>query len=105
MCVCTLKGVADSGFICTIGAMRATPAKSCGPSHAVRIEIATPCRHTHSSLTHTRTHTHTHTHTHARTHAHTHTPPTFSLHPQSPPIFMASYHSHPSPTHTHPSTH
>jgi hypothetical protein len=38
----TLKGVADSGFILTIGAIRATPAKSLGRAHAVRIEMAPP---------------------------------------------------------------
>lgn len=38
----TLNGVAESGFIWTIGAIRTTPAKSLGLSQAVRMEIAPP---------------------------------------------------------------
>ena len=38
----TLKGVAESGFIWTKGEIRATPAKSLGLSHAVRMEMAPP---------------------------------------------------------------
>ena len=38
----TLKGVAESGFIWTMGAIRTTPAKSPGLSHAVRMEMAPP---------------------------------------------------------------
>lgn len=38
----TLNGVADSGFIWTIGAIRTTPANSVGRSHAVRMEMAPP---------------------------------------------------------------
>lgn len=39
---CTLNGVAESGFIWTIGAISTTPAKSLGLSQAVRMEIAPP---------------------------------------------------------------
>ena len=38
----TLKGVAESGFIWTMGEIRTTPAKSLGLSHAVRMEMAPP---------------------------------------------------------------
>lgn len=38
----TLKGVAESGFIWTRGAIKTTPAKSVGRSQAVRMEIAPP---------------------------------------------------------------
>lgn len=38
----TLNGVAESGFIWTIGAIRTTPAKSPGLSQAARMEIAPP---------------------------------------------------------------
>lgn len=37
-----MKGVAESGFIWTKGAIRTTPAKSVGRSQAVRMEIAPP---------------------------------------------------------------
>lgn len=39
----TLKGVAESGFIWTIGAIRTTPAKSLGLSQATRMDMAPPC--------------------------------------------------------------
>lgn len=38
----TLNGVAESGFIWTMGPIRTTPAKSLGLSQAVRMDIAPP---------------------------------------------------------------
>lgn len=46
----TLNGVADSGFIWTIGAIRTTPANSVGRLHAVRMEIAPPWKGTRREL-------------------------------------------------------
>lgn len=45
-----MKGVADSGFIWIMGAIRTTPAKSCGLSHTVRIEMAPPWRKTNTLI-------------------------------------------------------